>query len=211
MLARRTLSFMPALLASFLLTLAGCATSGDGPGADEVAVEREAATEDFEDDEPNPDPFEPMNRAFFAFNESLDEWDSHRSPCRASSRPGSTTSSATSNVPILANDLLQGKPMAALQDLPASSTSYSASAASSTRDDVSRFRSTKKISDRPNLGCIGRPAGALSDDADPGALYPAGRGRRHRGYHGARLSMFAPLWQSVETLEFQYGRTLGAS
>jgi phospholipid-binding lipoprotein MlaA len=94
---------------SLCVALGGCATGG-APAASQ--------------EPPNPDPFEPMNRAFFSFNETLDRW--VLDPLATAwtwalpdvAMTGIDNFFRHLNMPVvLANDILQGKPIAAIEDL----------------------------------------------------------------------------------------------
>lgn len=105
--------FLALLLA--LVLLAGCATQSP-PGA-ESASSRPAAAHD-------PDPLEPMNRGIFAFNEGLDKY--LLAPVATAwdfvvpkfAQTALDNFYAHLNMPIvLANDILQLKPVAAVEDV----------------------------------------------------------------------------------------------
>ena len=96
------------IVASLAAMLGGCATTR---GVDEP-------------DERDPDPLEPMNRAFFAFNEALDEWvlapvsDAWDFILPDFALTGLDNFFTHLNMPVvLANDVLQLKPVAVIEDV----------------------------------------------------------------------------------------------
>ncbi len=113
-----------AILLMVWASLAGCATS-EGPQGEaglpaEAGGETSEASLGLEDS----DPLEPMNRKIFAFNEGLDRWVLEPvAKAWAFVLPGFVMTGLDNffthlNMPIvLANDILQGKPVAAIEDL----------------------------------------------------------------------------------------------
>ena len=195
--ARRLLPML--LLALALVPLSGCATRGDGP------------------DWSGPDPLERANRGVFAFNEWLDRW---------LLEPASTAwdfvlpdVAQTSlddffghlNMPIvLANDVLQGKPIAAFEDL-----------ARITHNTVFGFGGFYDIA--TDLGIpendedFGQTLGYYGVPPGPYLMVPILGPYSLRDGIGEIIDttatgyLYSPIWQSAATLNFSTGELWGVS
>ena len=215
MSARRTKlhSLLPLLVASIGVGLAGCATGGDGPGAESADLDAPAS----ESAPPNPDPLEPMNRAFFAFNESLDEW--VLGPVATAwdfvlpdfAITGLDNFFRHLNMPIvLANDLLQGKPVAAVQDL-----------GRILQNTVFGFGGFYDIATRlgipENDEDFGQTLGVYGLPPGPYIMMPILGPYTLRDGIGdivdttARGFLYSPVWQSAETLNLNTAELWGVS
>lgn len=192
-----------ALVAMVLLgvALGGCATAGGEPRAEA----------------PNPDPLEPMNRAFFAFNEELDRW--ILSPFATAwdfvlpdfAMTGLDNFFGHLNMPIvLANDLLQGKPMAVIEDV--------ARIAQNTVFGLGGFIDVATMVGIPeNDEDFGQTLGYYGVPAGPYLMVPILGPYTLRDGIGEIIDttatgyLYSPVWQSAETLNLNTGELWGVS
>lgn len=190
------------LAAALLATLAlGCATTAGRP----------------EPARPDPDPLEPMNRAFFSFNESLDAW--VLEPLATAwdfvlpdfALTGLENFFSHLNMPVvLANDLLQGKPVAVLEDL-ARITHNTVFGLGGFIDVATRVGIPENDEDfGQTLGTWGVPPG-------PYLMVPILGPYTLRDGVGEIVDttatgfLYSPVWQSAETLNLNDGELWGIS
>jgi len=195
--ARRLLSTL--LLALAFVSVSGCATTGEGI------------------DWSGPDPLERANRGVFAFNERLDRWLLEpASKAWDFVLPDVAQTSLADffghlNMPIvLANDVLQGKPIAAVEDL-----------ARITHNTVFGFGGFYDIATHlgipENEEDFGQTLGYYGVPPGPYLMVPILGPYSLRDGIGEIIDttatgyLYSPIWQSAETLNFSTGELWGVS
>jgi len=195
--ARRLLSTL--LLALAFVSVSGCATTGEGI------------------DWSGPDPLERANRGVFAFNERLDRWLLEpASKAWDFVLPDVAQTSLDDffghlNMPIvLANDVLQGKPIAAVEDL-----------ARITHNTVFGFGGFYDIATHlgipENEEDFGQTLGYYGVPPGPYLMVPILGPYSLRDGIGEIIDttatgyLYSPIWQSAETLNFSTGELWGVS